>query len=487
MQKLQPTYTDIWTDSRKVTKGSLFICPTLCPSEGTPYIPTEENKYIQDALRKGAAGILYSCELDTTTTTLVISLSKKRSIGLKKVSPAELNPLTTKLLQKQYPISKKMKTVAITGTDGKSSTVHFCREIVGNCGYKAASIGTLGIFGTENGKTKKLFPSDLTTPDQATAYQLFNKLSHLNITHVFIEYSSIGILLNRLSGIPIHGAVFTTFGSDHLDYHKTVEEYRRQKNRLFSEIVDLKGFALVHEKVGDQEKMIHRAKRVLSIQTPETVYSPDGLILKTSTETIPTKLFATFLTENLNTAITICQTLGINKKLIYKAAANISGPSGRFEVINKKDYPLIIIDYAHTPAGLERLLEEVARLKKEIGRTKVNVLVGAGGDRDKTKRPLFGKIASKYADRIIVTDDNPRTEPLAPIRKAIVDGIPKKYTGIVKNINGREKAIASIIKTAKSDEIIVLAGKGHETYQIIGKTKFPFDERVMVKQAFADK
>jgi UDP-N-acetylmuramoyl-L-alanyl-D-glutamate--2,6-diaminopimelate ligase len=155
MPKTKPSYTDIWTDSRKVTKGSLFVCPLLCPSEGTPYVPTEENKYIQDALHKGASAILHACELNQETNNLIATISKKRPVVITKVTPTELNPTLTKLLQKQYPISKKMKTVAITGTDGKSSTVHFCRELAGNCGYKAASIGTLGIFGTENGKTKK--------------------------------------------------------------------------------------------------------------------------------------------------------------------------------------------------------------------------------------------------------------------------------------------------------------------------------------------
>jgi UDP-N-acetylmuramoyl-L-alanyl-D-glutamate--2,6-diaminopimelate ligase len=251
--------------------------------------------------------------------------------------------------------------------------------------------------------------------------------------------------------------------------------------------VDPNGFALIHEKVKDQDKMIHRAKKVLGIKTPHEIYSPSGLILETESGSVHTHLFATFLTENLNTAMTICRTLGMKSKDVMKAAENISGPSGRFEVINTKDKPLIIIDYAHTPAGLERLLKEVTTLKKKISRTKVTLVVGAGGDRDTTKRPLSGTIGSKYADRLVVTDDNPRTESPTSIRKAIVAGIPTTYQGIVKNVNDRKKAIEWALKTAKQDEIVVLAGKGHETYQIIGKEKFPFDERVIVKQIFKNK
>lgn len=181
-------YTNIWTDSRKVTKGSLFVCLSNSPIAEI---------HIKQALRKGATSIL-------------------RSDG------KDISGKLTKLLQKSYPIQKSIEVIAVTGTDGKSSVVHFCRELAGSCGYKSASIGTLGVFITDTQGTKRLFPGTLTTPDQCTTFQYLHKLSELGVKFVFIEYSSIGIHQNRLAGIPIFGGVFTTFGTDHLDYHKPV-------------------------------------------------------------------------------------------------------------------------------------------------------------------------------------------------------------------------------------------------------------------------
>lgn len=442
-------YTDIWTDSRKVTPRSLFVSLATTP---------DADRHIKQAIKKGAIEIL---QVDSSARNNTSSL-------------------LAQLLKRQYPLSLKIKIVAITGTDGKSSVVHFCREIAGKCGHISASIGTLGVFVTDTSGTRRLFPGTLTTPDQCTTFQYLYQLEQHGVQFVFIEYSSIGIHQNRLAGIPIYGAVFTTFASDHLDYHGTLIEYRTQKERLFSELVSPRGFALVHEKVSNHHTITHRARRVSIVTTPNILYSSSGLILKDYLAT--TSLFAGFLAENLYTAVETCKALKIPVQKIKSIIPTITGPAGRFETITAHHKPLVIIDYAHTPAGLEKLLQDIIDLRKQLYKQKIFIVLGAGGDRDSTKRIPFGRIASTYANVIVVTDDNPRTESPALIRKGIMDGITDAYTGIVKNIAGREKAITWAIAHAQPEDIVVLAGKGHEDYQILGKKKYPFSEKNIVKR-----
>ncbi len=468
--KKQKKYTDIWTDSRKVTRDSLFICLKGENSDG--------HDYISDVIKKGVKEIICSNEPNKE----IINLAQKRNVLITIISESEIKNKLVALLKKQYPISRRTRIIAITGTDGKSSTVHFCREIAGRCNVPSASIGTIGAFITKGGKTKKLSNTLLTTPDIVSMFQIIKKLESQNIYHIFIEYSSIGIHQERLSGIPIHGAVFTTFGKDHLIYHKTLSEYRRQKDRLFSELVDSSGFALVHEKVSHHDTIKHKAKEVVILKNPEMSHTENGIEFMLNNKVIPTHFFAEYLIENLNTSIEVCIRLGIPIKKIINIIPKLTGPEGRFEVITKNKSPLVIIDYAHTPEGLENLLKEIKKTKQRLSKSKIVIVIGAGGNRDTTKRPKFGKISSTYADIIIVSDDNPRKEKPDEIRKQIILGIPEKYKGNILNIGDREKAIQKGLEISTTDDIIVIVGKGHETYQIIGDTKFPFRDGVMVRK-----
>lgn len=469
--KTQKNYTDIWTDSRKVTKGSLFICLKGENSDG--------HHYITDVIKKGVLEILCSEKPNDD----VIQLATKKNIIITIIPESTIKTTLVQLLKKQYPISKKTKIIAVTGTDGKSSVVHFCREIAGKCGVPSASIGTIGAFITKDGKTKKFSDTLLTTPDITTMFQVIKKLEQENIHHIFLEYSSIGIHQGRLSGIPIHGAVFTTFGKDHLIYHKTIKEYREQKNRLFSEIVEPTGFAIINKKVKHYSEIKHRAKNIILLDSIKVQHTLSGIHFVFNNEIITTQFFAEYLIENLQTAIITCNQIGIPLKKIIPVIPKISGPIGRFEVVTKKQVsPLVIIDYAHTPEGLDNLLKEINRVKKQIKKKHITIVIGAGGNRDTTKRPKFGEISSRFANTIIITDDNPRKENPKIIREQIVSGIPKTYQGEISIIEDREQAIKKSLEKTTYEDIIVIVGKGHETYQIIGEKKIPFNDVSIAKK-----
>ncbi len=469
--KKQKQYTDIWTDSRKVTKGSLFVCLKGENSDG--------HHYIADVIKKGVIEILCSEKPNND----VMQLSTKNNVIITIVPESEIKNELVKILKKQYPISKKTKIIAVTGTDGKSSVVHFCREIAGKCDIPSASIGTIGAFVTKDGKTKKFSDTLLTTPDITTMFQVIKKLEQENIHHIFLEYSSIGIHQERLSGIPIHGAVFTTFGRDHLIYHETIKEYKKQKNRLFSEIVEPAGFAIINKKVKHYSEIKHRAKNIILLDSIKAQHTPSGIHFVFNNEIITTQFFAEYLIENLQTAIITCNQVGIPLQKIIPVISKISGPKGRFEVVTKKQAsPLVIIDYAHTPQGLDNLLKEINRVKKQINKKSITIIIGAGGNRDTTKRQKFGEISSRFADTIIITDDNPRKENPKIIREQILSGIPKTYQGKISIIGDREQAIKKSLEKATQDNIIVIVGKGHETYQIIGEEKIPFNDVSIAKK-----
>lgn len=469
--KTQKNYTNIWTHSGKVTPGSLFVCLKGEKSDGHDYIPL--------VIKRNPKEILCSEKPNTE----ILQQAKRRNITVRVAKETEIEKILLAQLQKQYPISKKTKIIAVTGTDGKSSVVHFCREIAGKCGIPSASIGTIGAFITKNGKTKKFSDTLLTTPDITTMFQVIKKLEQENIHHIFLEYSSIGIHQGRLSGIPIHGAIFTTLGEDHLIYHKTLDEYRKQKNRLFTEIVDESGFALVHEKVAHHKEINHRAQKVTILKNPAMFHTNSGIHFTIGTQKIKTRFFAEYLIENVCTAITTCDHIGIPIRKIIPILPKISGPKGRFEMVaRKKNTPLIIVDYAHTPEGLENLLQEINKVKQQLHKKNITVILGAGGNRDIPKRPLFGKISAQYTNTIIVTDDNPRGEDPKIIREQIIVGIPGNYQGVVMEISDREAAIKKSIEKATREDIIAIVGKGHETYQIIGDKKLPFNDVSVAKK-----
>ena len=457
-------YTSIETDSRKLVTGSLFVCEKGETHDG--------HEFIKLAIEKGVAEIIHSQKLDDE----IIALCEERSIALTFVEQEKVRGVLIDLLQKFYPITTKV--IAVTGTDGKSSVVHFCRELCGRAGVPSASIGTIGAFVTDGNGTRVFNATDLTTPDLVSSYQILSRLSEEGITYAFIEYSSIGIHQGRLAGITIYGSVFTTFGTDHLLYHKTIEEYWKQKERLFSEILDPNGFAVVNKKVVEGHVINFITNDVLLIDSPDQQLTEKGYEFVFEGTNIETPFFATFHVENVNTAMTVCRKLGLSLDVLKDEVKNISAPCGRFESFYFSGKPLVIVDYAHTPEGLEKVLGDTQKLiKHRGGNGELWVVFGVGGGRDSTKRAPMGTIASNYAQHIIVTNDNPRMDDPEVITKDIVSGISKTYQGDYSVIHDRAIAISTALSKAATEDVVLIVGKGHEQYQIIGTEKTHFSDQ----------
>ena len=443
--------TGVTEDSRKVKQGFVFV-------------NTQNNPiYNTDAFKNGAAVIITDddCEFENSI-----------KVDNTKVAFAEIS---AKWFQEP---AKDLILLGVTGTNGKTSVTYMLKEILESIGEKVGVIGTVGNY--IDGQT---IPAINTTPNAYYLNELFAKMRDSNCKYVIMEVSSHALDGLRVYGLEFKVAMFTNLTQDHLDYHGNMENYYLAKRKLF-EVCES---AVINN---DDEY----GRRLLNeINCKKTTYSVNGntdLIAK-AINYLPARISYELLSDSINSirvntggkftvynslcAIGCAIELGISIEKISNALANMKGVKGRAEVVPiDKDYT-VIIDYAHTPDGLKNVLKTF----KECEHNKLIVVFGCGGDRDKTKRPLMGEIASIYADYVIVTSDNPRTENPTEIINDILEGIPNNqfYGKVIEN---RVEAIKFALSIARKDDIIVLAGKGHEDYLIIGKEKFHFDEREII-------
>ncbi len=376
-------------------------------------------------------------------------------------------------LHKNFPF----KTLAVTGTNGKTSVVWYVSNILNSLKYNNTTVGTLGYF--KNGK--KINEINLTTPayEELFKYGSTNK-KEKNI-YIF-EASSHALEQNRLRNYPINIAAITNISKDHLDYHKTFSNYKKSKFKLFTHHLENSGFAIINSrlKISSEikKKLIKKNvklkffgnKSIKLIKINDFVY----LNINNKKYKIPNlKLKTNIELENLECAITCCLALKISQNKIIKVLSKVTNPKGRLETIeyNKKKSK-IIIDYAHTPDALKKIL-----LAYNIKKMKPAILFGCGGDRDKSKRKSMALIANKYAGKIYISDDNPRNEDPSKIRKNIL-----KYCPRAIEVSDRRKAIKVAIKELKMNEILIIAGKGHEKFQILKNKIIKFDDLAIVKQ-----
>ena len=447
--------TGICYDSRAVKPGNLFVA--ICGYD------TDGHKYIPMALEKGAACVL--CEKAPAEGEYVLLSDTRRGLALAGANWYG-NP------------AGEMTMIGITGTNGKTTTTYLVKHILEDClGAKVGLVGTI-----QNMIGDEVLHTERTTPESLELQALFRHMADAGCTHVVMEVSSHALCLHRVDGVPFDAGVFTNLTQDHLDFHKTMEEYCRAKAMLFA-----------RSKVGAVNVDDPWAKEILAHATcPVITYSAKGQAALEATdirlephhvaftahyqgtETACTLgIPGAFSVYNALSALSAALALGIAPEKAAASLATARGVKGRAEVVPTpgKDYT-VLIDYSHTPDSLENILKTV----REFARGRVIAVFGCGGDRDPIKRPIMGKIAADLADLVVVTSDNPRTEDPMAIIDQILVGIPKDQTPTTV-IENRRQAIRWAMDNAQAGDVIVLAGKGHETYQEIGHEKFHLDER----------
>lgn len=462
-----PYITTIEMDSRLVTEGSLFICIKGYTVDG--------HDFVQQAIDKGAVAILAEKEIDANVPVVVVK-DTKRAMAM----------LANHFYD--HP-TKKMTLIGITGTNGKTTTTHLIEKILTDYGKKTGLIGTMY---TKIGS--KTFETKNTTPESLLLQKSFAQMVEENVDAAIMEVSSHALHLGRVRGCDFNIAVFTNLSPDHLDYHKTMEAYKHAKGLLFSQLGNTYDSQQLKVAIlnGDDEAS-EEYEKITAVQTitygidkPSDIMAKNIQITANGTSftlhafdevlDIHMKLIGKFSVYNALAAISACLVYNVPLQSIKNSLEAIQGVAGRFETVQLGQPYTVIVDYAHTPDSLENVLKTV----KQFAKGKTICVVGCGGDRDKLKRPLMAQIATEEADFAIFTSDNPRSEDPVAILDDMEKGVrANNYTIIVD----RKEAITSAIKNAKKNDIIVIAGKGHETYQIIGKNTFHFDDREVARDA----
>jgi UDP-N-acetylmuramoyl-L-alanyl-D-glutamate--2,6-diaminopimelate ligase len=455
---------DLKYDSRQVCAGDLFFCITGFEEDG--------HKYAPDAAARGAAAIVATREIEGLDTLQVIVKNDRQAMALAAVrffgSPAS-----------------SMKTVGVTGTNGKTTTTYMMKSIAEAAGMKVGLIGTIcNMIGAEE------IPAERTTPESVDLQRLLARMRDSGCDLVVMEVSSHSLFLRRVEGIRFDVGIFTNLSQDHMDFHKTWQNYVDAKKILFKQ----SEAAVINVDDEAAADMIGAAKNELlrfGVQNradimPEALsLQADGTSFFVRVRGKKTKIRipipGMFTVYNAMGAIGAADKLSIGADAIARGLAQIRSVPGRFELLDThgKDYS-IILDYAHSPDSLENTLLTI----RDFAPGRIVTVFGCGGNRDRVKRPIMGRIAEAYSDFVVITSDNPRFEEPEAIIKEIEEGLEGKTPYIL--IENRREAICYAIKNAQEKDIILLAGKGHETYQEICGKKHDFDEKVVVEQIFSE-
>jgi UDP-N-acetylmuramoyl-L-alanyl-D-glutamate--2,6-diaminopimelate ligase len=451
-------------DSRKIKKGGLFVAIRGLVSDG--------HDFIDKAIENGAKSIV--CEslpdnfIDGITYVEVDDSSKALAII---ASNFYNNP------------SENLKLVGVTGTNGKTTVASLLYQLFKKAGYKVGLLSTVKIL-VDN----KEYQATHTTPDSLTINRYLSEMNAEGVEFCFMEVSSHGIHQHRTKGLHFEGGIFTNLSHDHLDYHKTFAEYRDVKKRFFDELSD-ESFALsnVDDKNGlvmlqntKAKKYTYALKQYADYKSQILENQFGGLLLKVNDSEVWTRLIGNFNAYNVLAIYATAELLGLEKVEILRLISDLDSVSGRFQYVVSEDRITAIVDYAHTPDALKNVLETINSIRTK--NEELITVVGCGGDRDKAKRPKMGHIASALSTKVIFTSDNPRSEKPEDILKEVEAGVEPQNFKKTLTIEDRKQAIKAACQMAQPNDIILIAGKGHETYQEINGERFDFDDLKIVQE-----
>lgn len=458
---------DVQIDSRQVQKGALFIAVKGTASDG--------HQFVTKAIEKGAVAIVY----ETIPEEIVSGITY-----IQVANSAEAAGFIAHNFFDQP--SAAFRLVGVTGTNGKTTIATLLYKLFTQLGYNCGLVSTV-----ENIIAGKVIPSTHTTPDAVSLNSLLKKMRDAGCEYVFMEVSSHAVHQRRIAGLQFAGALFSNITHDHLDYHKTFDEYIKAKKAFFDGLPasafaitntdDKRGMVMLQNTAA--KKQTYSLKAVADFKGKILENSLTGLVMTINDQEVHFRVIGEFNAYNLLAVYGAAINLGQDKQEVLQVLSNTTGAEGRFDyLVSAKERILGIIDYAHTPDALVNVLSTVKKLRR--GHEKIITVVGCGGDRDKTKRPVMGEVACAHSDKVIFTSDNPRTEDplqiLADMEEGLNTAAKRKYVAIPD----RKQAIKTAVSMAGEEDIVLIAGKGHEKYQDINGIKQHFDDKEVLQEMF---
>lgn len=457
--------SSVQTDSRKVGPGAAFIAIRGYAADGHKFIPL--------AIEKGATAII--CE----------ELPKEIKEGITYIQVTNSAHAAGLMAHNYYgQPSERVHLVGVTGTNGKTTIATLLFKLFSSLGYHCGLVSTV-----DNRIGNEIIPSTHTTPDAVTLNELLKRMADEGCSHVFMETSSHALHQHRVAGLKYRGAIFSNITHDHLDYHQTFDEYIRVKKSFFdmlpadafaiSNADDKRGAIMLQNTVAT--KYFYSLKTMAEFKGKILENGLAGLVMTVNDQEVHFRMIGEFNAYNILAVYGAAVCLGEEKQDVLRVLSELNGAEGRFDyIVSPNDRLIAIVDYAHTPDALINVLSTIKNLRK--GYEQIITVVGCGGDRDKTKRPLMGEAACEYSDRVIFTSDNPRSEDPNQILKDMEEGLGSAARRKFISIADRREAIKTAISLAQKEDIILVAGKGHEKYQEIKGVKYDFDDKQILNE-----
>ena len=458
---LETKIEKICINSNDCTKNSLFIAIVGTKADG--------HNFVNSAIKKGATAVLISKKIDIPQNTTAIYVEDTQKALAIAAANFYDNP------------ANDLKIIGVTGTNGKTTTATVLFELFKNLGFSCGLISTIEIK-----INNQIFPTKLTTPDALTLHQWFKKMIDNGMEYVFMEVSSHSLVQKRVFGIPFKVAIFTNITHDHLDFHKDFKNYLNAKKILFDSL-SKDSFALVNNDDKHSSYIVQNTKAKVYTYALKNMADFkakiiekhfDGTLVFIDNQEVWIKFVGEFNVYNILAVYATAVLLNMDKTEVLRILSTINPVKGRFDTVKGKGI-FGIIDYAHTPDALEKILKELKSIKQKDQR--IITVVGAGGDRDKAKRPKMAAVSQFYSDIVILTSDNPRTEDPEKILDDMEQGLDKSQDNFLR-ITDRKNAIKTAVNLAKKSDIILIAGKGHETYQEINGIRYDFDDKKILSE-----
>jgi UDP-N-acetylmuramoyl-L-alanyl-D-glutamate--2,6-diaminopimelate ligase len=459
--------TGVQVDSRKVIDGNVFVA--------IPGVQSDGHQFIAKAIEAGAVAIV--CEI----------FPEQLQQGVTYLQVSNAHEAVAYLAHQFYgEPSRRVKLIGVTGTNGKTTIATLLYKLFTELGHTCGLISTV-----QNHIGKDIIPATHTTPDAVSLNALLHKMAEAGCTHVFMECSSHAIHQHRITGLHFAGGLFSNITHDHLDYHKTFDEYIRVKKSFFDNLPS-EAFAIsnLDEKRGTvmlqntaAKKYYYSLKNVAEFKGKILENALTGLVMLVNDKEVHFRLIGEFNAYNLMAVYGAAICAGEDSEEVLRIMSMLTGAEGRFDYIISGTQIIGIIDYAHTPDAVENVLATIKKLRK--GYEQVITVIGCGGDRDKTKRPIMAQVAAELSDKLILTSDNPRTEDPLQILKDMEEGLNSAAKRKSITIADRLEAIKTAVNLANKEDIILIAGKGHEKYQEIKGVKHDFDDKAILLEMFA--